>query len=143
MRVPPRSKERSAGRGGEVPPGRRERRTRQQSPAKEGRAPRTPTKSRQGRNNVAHRGSGGTVSASSIKPRRGGTCRAKFEISTACSSASVCWVNPIQLSLKFVEARAKFSVLLGRPGFSPAEAKLLSVGFTGCGKTLKFCGSCI
>jgi hypothetical protein len=30
-------------------------------------------KSRQGRNNVAHRGSGGNVSAFGAKPRRGGT----------------------------------------------------------------------
>jgi len=27
--------------------------------------------------------------------------------------------------------------------FSPAKSKFVAVGFTGCGKTLKFCGSCL
>ena len=45
--------------------------------------------------------------------------------------------------LKFVAPRVEFSDLLGGPGscgegsrtISPAEAKFLSVGFTGCGKS--------
>src|SRR5260370_36687436 len=35
---------------------------------------------------------------------------------------------------EFVAARAEYLSLLGGPGFSPAEPKFPSVGFTGCGK---------
>src|SRR6266478_695391 len=50
---------------------------------------------------------------------------------------------PVPLILKFVAPRAKFLNLLGGPDFSPPEAKFPSVGCTGYGKTLKFCGSCL
>jgi hypothetical protein len=36
----------------------------------------------------------------------------------------------VLLILKFVAPRAEFSDLLGGPGFSPSEAKFLSVGFS-------------
>jgi hypothetical protein len=56
---------------------------------------------------------------------------------------SVFSVPSVLLILKFVAPGAEFLNRLGGPGFSPAEPKFPSVGFTGCGKSLKFCGSCL
>ncbi len=39
--------------------------------------------------------------------------------------------------------RAESSDPIGGPGFSPAEAMFHPFGFTGCGKSLTICGSCL